>query len=246
MSLKLISPVCESLTVEVPREAEVSEEGLWSFITDSISYIFTSDSSVAEKLGNMCYWLDKMDEDQIKAFEATKVDRKTQTYQNMETIMRFSGEAVDFCIRNLGKYEGKGYALNDDQRKEINEEMEGVCQQFESSHNRNEIAGMIESEGAPGVKEPTYATLGFTHEHIQTLAKQFKNDQAGRLNKLRKMKFIATVTGVTPKGGKWEIVNLAARNFGVILKDAIKSYKYVDKFLYCTYQEMRRQKIITH
>lgn len=246
MALKLESSLVVPAVESVQQNVEPGEEGLWSNIKDSLTYMFTSDSSVAEKIGNMCYWLGKMDEDQQKAMESVQVGFKMQNYVNTQIIMRFSGEAVDFCVKNLAKYESKGYFSNDEERKEISDEMEGVCSQFEASHNRNLIAGLIVQPGWTGKGDPTFAQLGFTHEHLETLAKEFKNDQAGRLSKLRKMKWVADITGVEGKNGKWEIVNMAARNFGIILKDAIKSYKYVDKFLYFTYQEMKRQKIILH
>ena len=244
MAIKLSSslePAVES--VQTPTIVP-AEESIWTNITDGLAYMLTSDSSCAEKLGNMLYWMDKMDEDQIKELEATTVGFTMQNYTNTETIMRFSGDAVDFCVKNLSKYESKGYAVMDDERKEIDQEMEGVCAQFEASHNRNLIAGLIQKQGYNGKGDPTMANLGFTHEHLTTLAKQFKNDQAGRLAKLKKMKFISLVTGYKCEGGKWNLVNVAAKNFGVILKDAIKSYKYVDKFLFFTYRELKRRDII--
>ena len=71
MALKLesslIVPAMESV-----QTVEPGEEGLWSNIKDSLAYMFTSDSSIAEKIGNMCYWLDKMDEDQQKALESVQ------------------------------------------------------------------------------------------------------------------------------------------------------------------------------
>ena len=245
MALKLESSLIVP-AMENVQTVEPGEEGLWSNIKDSLAYMFTSDSSIAEKIGNMCYWLDKMDEDQQKALESVHVEFKMQNFVNTQIIMRFSGEAVDFCVKNLSKYESKEYFSNDEERKEITEEMEGICNQFESSHNRNLIAGLMVQPGWTGKGDPTFAQLGFTHDHLMTVAKEFKNDQAGRLGKLRKMKWIADITGVEGKNGKWEIVNVAARNFGVILKDAIKSYKYVDKFLFFAYREMKRQKIILH
>lgn len=245
MALKLESSLIVP-AMENVQTVEPGEEGLWSNIKDSIAYMFTSDSSIAEKIGNMCYWLDKMDEDQQKELESVHVEFKMQNFVNTQIIMRFSGEAVDFCVKNLSKYESKEYFSNDEERKEITEEMEGICNQFESSHNRNLIAGLMIQPGWTGKGDPTFAQLGFTHDHLMTVAKEFKNDQAGRLGKLRKMKWIADITGVEGRNGKWEIVNVAARNFGVILKDAIKSYKYVDKFLFFAYREMKRQKIILH
>ena len=245
MALKLESSLIVP-AMENVQTVEPGEEGLWSNIKDSLAYMFTSDSSIAEKIGNMCYWLDKMDEDQQKELESVHVEFKMQNFVNTQIIMRFSGEAVDFCVKNLSKYESKEYFSNDEERKEITEEMEGICNQFESSHNRNLIAGLMIQPGWTGKGDPTFAQLGFTHDHLMTVAKEFKNDQAGRIGKLRKMKWIADITGVEGKNGKWEIVNVAARNFGVILKDAIKSYKYVDKFLFFAYREMKRQKIILH
>lgn len=245
MALKLESSLIVP-AMENVQTVEPGEEGLWSNIKDSLAYMFTSDSSIAEKIGNMCYWLDKMDEDQQKELESVHVEFKMQNFVNTQIIMRFSGEAVDFCVKNLSKYESKEYFSNDEERKEITEEMEWICNQFESSHNRNLIAGLMIQPGWTGKGDPTFAQLGFTHDHLMTVAKEFKNDQAGRLGKLRKMKWIADITGVEGKNGKWEIVNVAARNFGVILKDAIKSYKYVDKFLFFAYREMKRQKIILH
>lgn len=246
MAIKLIIPAMETATVDIPtsKKVDISQESIWTRISDSIAYFFTSNSSVAEKIGNMCYWLEHMDEDQVEALEASKVDGNVQTYNNMNTIMQFSAAAVDFCVKNLVKYESKSYVLNDKERKDIDEEMESTCNEFESSHNRDTIAGYIDSKPKDVGDDPTLARLGFTHPKLTGLAKQFKNDQAGRLSKVRKLKFISNMTAYNPEQGKIKVANLAARNFGVILKDAMKSYTYVDKFLFRVYREMKRQKII--
>ena len=97
MALKLESSLIVP-AMENVQTVEPGEEGLWSNIKDNLAYMFTSDSSIAEKIGNMCYWLDKMDEDQQKALESVHVEFKMQNFVNTQIIMRFSGEAVDFCV----------------------------------------------------------------------------------------------------------------------------------------------------
>lgn len=247
MAIKLIVPAMDGL-VDSLSTANISAavESIWTRISDSIAYMFTSDSSMSEKIGNMCYWLEHMDEDQIEAIDNSKIDGKYQTYNNMNSIMQFSAAAVDFCVQNLPKYERKEYALNDAHRKAIEEEMESSCSTFEASHNRNVIAGFMDKNPDNVGEDPTLARLGFTHSKLTDFAKRFKNDQSGRLSKVRKLKFVSNITAYNPEGGKIKLVNVAARNFGVILNDAMKAYSYVDKFLFRVYREMKRQKIILH
>lgn len=222
-------------------------EGFWQTIKDKVAYMFTKDEHVSEKIGNMIYWLNHMDSDQIRELESTPIDRKFQTYDNMKKIMAFSAEAVDFCLKNLVRYEGTSYVISDEARKKISDEMEGVCNQFEASHDRNEIAAIIEGQGATkGQKTVTLISIGFTKNHIEEIAKTYKAEQAGRLSKLNKMKFIANMTGHEVKNTELTVAHMAARNFGVILKDAVRSYKFVNEFLFYMYRLMQRQKIILH
>ena len=90
----------------------------------------------------------------------------------------------------------------------------------------------------------TYATLGYTFNNLYDIAKQFKDAQAGRLSRLKKMKFISTVLGYKPKDGAIKIVHAASIDMANILNFAMTCYKYVDRFLFTTYREMEKQKLI--
>ncbi len=102
---------------------------------------------------------------------------------------------------------------------------------------------MLRNDGL--VKNKTYAQLGFTHEHLITVAKEFKDNQSGRLSRLKKMKFISNVVARKPENYQLKVIHEAAYKFAKLLGTAIDSYKYVDKFLFYTYKELKRQKLVS-
>lgn len=211
-------------------------------LMDRIAYFFTSDKSVSEKIGNLLYHLEKLDEDQIKALESTHIDFKMQTFANVQKIMSFSNQAVDYVVANTRKYENKSYALLENERDELRQEIDSAYSSFISSHNKDEITGLLSGKGI--VADKTYAALGFTHQNLITVAKEFKDNQSGRLPKLKKMKFISNVLAVTPKNFQLKVIHEASYKFAALLGTAIDSYKYVDRFLFYTYRRLQKQKVI--
>ena len=218
--------------------AEYAQESLM----DQIAWIFTSDKSISEKIGNLIYSIQDLDEDGIKALESTHIDFKMQNFQNTQKLMAFSGQAVDYVMNNCKKYEGKSYALLEKDREEIEQEVDSAYSSFTSSHNVDEILKLL--KGDMVVADKTYAELGFTHSNLMTLSKEFKDTQAGRLSRMKKMKFISNCVAVTPSEFQLKVVHEAAHKFAKLLGIAIDSYKYVDKFLFFTYRKLDKQGLI--
>lgn len=226
------------LQAECEGKIAYAQESLW----DKICYMFSSDKSISEKIGDMLYQMGNMDEEQQKALESTKIDYKMQTFQNVQKMMGFSGQAVDFVVANTRKYEGKSYALLENEREEMQQEIDSEYSSFVSSHNRDEIIKMVKNDGV--VADKTYAQLGFVHNNLLTVAKEFKDNQSGRLTRMKKMKFISQCLATRPQNFQMKVVHEASYRFAQLLDTAISSYKYVDRFLYLTYKELERQKII--
>lgn len=215
-----------------------AQEGLW----DNIVYFFTTDKSISEKIGNMLYQMSKLDEDEKRALESTHIDYKMSSCADLRKVMAFSGQAVDFVVAKCQKYEGKSYALIENDRNEMQEEIESEVSSFKSSHDFSEIGNIVKNIEAQDHK--TYATLGYTFNNLYDIAKQFKDAQSGRLARMKKMKFISNVLGHKPKDGALRICHAASIDMVNLLNFAMTCYKYVDKFLFMTYREMEKQKMI--
>lgn len=211
-------------------------------LMDRIAYMFTSDKSISEKIGDMLYAMSKMDEDEKKALESTHIDFKMQTYSNVQKLMAFSGAAVDFVVSNVKRYEGKSYALLENERDEIRQEIDSACSSFNSSHDRNAINKILDDKAL--VDDKTYAVLGFHFDNLYSLTKEFKDSQSGRLSRMKKMKFISEVVAVTPENFQLKVVHQASKSFAKLLDQAIDCYKYVDRFLFYTYRKLEKQGII--
>lgn len=212
-------------------------------LMDHIQYLITSDRSIAEKIGNMLYQMQKMDEDQKKALESLKIPFKMAKCEEVKKVMSYSASAVDFVMEKTRKYESKSYALLDEERDEIKQEVEAAASSFESQHDFKEIHYIMSGEEAE--KDKTYAVMGFTFDNLVSLAKEFKDNQAGRLTRMRKMKFINTVAAHgTKDDGHVHVVNKACWRFVQLLNRAMDCYTYVNKFLFFTYKELLRQKLI--
>lgn len=215
-----------------------AEESLW----DKIEYLFTSDKSISEKIGNMIYQLGKLEEDDVRALESTHVKFKMQNFATVQKMMSFSGQAVDFVVSNTRKFENKAYALLENEREEIQQEIESAYSSFASSHDVSEMTELLSNSGV--VKDKTYAQLGYTHTNLLTVAKEFKDNQSGRLTRMKKMKFISNVVARTPSNFQLKVIHEAAFKFAKLMSVAIDTYKYVDKFLFYTYKELCRKEII--
>ena len=226
-----------SLVLDNP-EYSPAQEGLW----DNIVYFFTTDKSICEKIGNMLYTMGKMEEDEKRALESTHIDYKMATCANLKKVMAFSGQAVDFVVSKCSKYEGKSYALLEDDREEMQQEIESEVSSFKASHDIKEVGNIIKNVDAQENK--TYATLGYTFNNLYDVAKQFKDSQSGRLARMKKMKFISTVLGYKPKDGALKMVHAACIDMSNLLNFSMDCYKYIDKFLFMTYREMEKQKMI--
>lgn len=226
-----------SLVLDNPTY-DPAQEGLW----DNIVYFFTTDKSVATMIGNMLYQMGKMEEDEKRALESTHIDYKMASCSDLRKVMAFSGSAVDFVVSKCQKYEGKSYALLEDDRKQMQEEIESEVSSFKASHDFSAIGGIVKNVNSQANK--TYATLGYTFDNLYDVAKQFKDAQSGRLARMKKMKFISNVLGFKPKDGALRVVHAASIDMANILNFAMTCYKYTDKFLFMTYREMERQKLI--
>ena len=228
---------CDSLVFDNPQY-NPAQEGLW----DNIVYFFTTDKSVATMIGNMLYQMGKMDDDEKRAVESTHIDYKMATCADLRKVLAFSGAAIDFVMAKCQKYEGKSYVLLEEDHQEMQEEIESEVSSFKSSHDISDIGDIVRNVNAQANK--TYATLGYTFNNLYDIAKQFKDAQAGRLARMKKMKFISTVLGYKPKDGAIKLVHAASIDMANILNFAMTCYKYVDRFLFTTYREMEKQKLI--
>lgn len=232
MSLKLSSSV-------VDRIADPACEGLW----DHIQYLITSDKSIAEKIGNMMYQMQQMDDDKKKALESLKIPFKMEKIEKVKLIMEYSRTAVDFVVEKVRKYEDKAYVTLEDEKNQIKNEVDSAAASFESQHNSEDIIDVLNNETAE--KDKTYAVMGFTFDNLYSLAKEFKDNQAGRLTKMRKMKFINYMAAHgTKNDGHVHVINKACMQFVKLLNRAMDCYSYVNKFLFFTYKEMLRNDLI--
>lgn len=228
---------CDSLVLDNPQY-NPAQEGSW----DNIVYFFTTDKSVATMIGNMLYQMGKMDDDEKRAIESTHIDYKMASCSDLRKIMAFSGSAVDFVMAKCQKYEGKSYALLEDDRRQMQEEIESEVSSFRASYDFAAIGDIVKNVNAQANK--TYATLGYTFNNLYDVAKQFKDAQSGRLARMKKMKFISNVLGYKPKDGALKVVHAASIDMSNVLNFVMTCYKYTDKFLFMTYRELERQKLI--
>jgi len=216
-----------------------STESLW----DHIQYLVTSDKSIAEKIGNMLYQMQQMDEDQKKALESIKIPFKMAKCQEIKKVMAYSESAVDFVMEKTRKYENKAYVSLAEEKDQIKSEVESAASSFESQHNFEDVSYVLRGEEAESDK--TYAVMGYTFDNLYGLAKQFKDNQAGRLTRMRKMKFINYMASHgTKEDGHVHVVNKACMRFVKLLNGAMECYSYVNKFLFFTYKELLRNDLI--
>lgn len=213
-------------------------------IFDKLVYMFTSDKSVSEKIGNMIYQMGKLDSDQRKAFESLPLNKIVQKYEVLKRLMSYSARAVDFVETNIKKYENMSYNLLDSDRKKIQDEIGSEVDSFEQENNAQGIKKLMSDE--PDVKkETTYAEAGYTYDNFMALAKEFKDAQTGKLAKLRKMRIISYCTATEIKDWKIRVVHNATYRFNDLLGVGIEVYKYCDSFLFYTYRKLVKEGLIT-
>lgn len=226
-------------TAAADKYNNASCEGL----LDHIQYMITSDKSISEKIGNMLYQMQKMDEDDKKKVESISIPFKMAKLDDVKKLMDFSKQAVEFVMEKCRKYESKSYSSIAEERQEMQQEVEAAAAQFEGSHDIKEIHYILSNEEAE--KDKTYAVQGYTFDNLYLVAKAFKDAQTGYLTRMRKMKFITTILahGFT-NDGHVKVANTASWKFTKLLNRAMDCYTYVNKFLFFTYKELLRNKLI--